>query len=161
MSNIKRYALIFLLAAGFYAGEVFVFGLSEGRFTAHLMLAYIILLGLYLDFRYCFFAAVTSGIFKDSLLTSLSGINTLSFLSCAGLLFILRKYFYHPHSGFSRVWTVFLVLCFNELINFVFYSYLKDISFPEAFRYAIAPNIVLALFFYKPVKYVLEKCVLR
>ncbi len=157
----KKYLLITGLIVLFCAIESALFNVFSEWVVPNLLLMFIILLGLFFDLKYSIFSAIIGGLIKDSFSSSVIGVNMVAFLSSVFILFLLRKYVYHPHSGLSRIFVLAAVLTANEFIHFVFYYSAKDIVFAESFKFVILPQIISSIMLYPAVFYIFKKCVLR
>ena len=93
----------------FFLVEFFLFNLAGRWFMPNLLLLVIIYFNLAFGIRFSIFAAVVAGLLKDSLTTGIFGFNIFSFVLCAYMTTILKRYLHYVASRRSRLLLVFFI----------------------------------------------------
>ena len=142
---LKKTLMIVVLALGLFVVEYFLFSFFGRWFKPNLLLLLTMFFTLYLGIRFGLIAAVLCGLLKDSFTVGLWGVNIFSFVMCAFMTTILRKYVYMMSSQWSRGILIFSVLFLNMIFNYFLFSISTPISFFQAVSYIFIPEAVVTL----------------
>ena len=156
-----RVLAITILVWIFYLIEFLLFNFFGKWFTPNLLLILIIFFNLYLGIRYSLLTAVIAGIFKDSFSIDFFGLNILSFVICAFLTTLIKRYLYQIGSISSRVLMVFLVTMASVFINFILDSMLSVNDFQEMIVHILFPEVLVTTVMASYVWGELKKCMVR
>lgn len=138
----RKLFLITVLSLVFFTIEFLWMNLLGGWFKPDLLVLLIIFFNLSLGIRYGLAAAFLAGILKDSFGTSIFGIHILSFVVCAFMMIIVRRYLFHTSVYSFRIVLSFLTSLLNALFLFVLNSIFSPLDFKEAFYFVIFPEVL-------------------
>jgi len=125
----------------------------------NLLLLAIIYFNLVFGIRYSIVAAVLAGILKDSFSADLFGMNIFSFVLCAYITTILKRYLHYVTSRWSRILLVFCVTTADVIVHYCLQMMFGKIGGFEVFRFIFVPEIVSTLIVTSFVFAQLKKCV--
>jgi len=152
---------ILVLILGAFLIEFFLFKLAGRFFLPNLSLLLIIFLTLYLGIRYSICTALLAGIIKDSFATVLFGTNIFSFVICAYITVILKKYIHYQGSRLSLLFLVMLISFLNVLIHFILYLMMGMIDPAQVLRFVALPEILTTLIVTPFIYYQFKKISIR
>ncbi len=157
----RKILLIIFFIIFFAVMEFILFNVFGPWCMPHLLLLLIIFVTLYFGIRYGLVAAFLAGIVKDSLSVGIFGTSIFSFVVCAFMSAILKKYLYHTRSYGSRLFLVFCVSIVDLSIHAVLYFYrmggISDFEhIPLSF---FLPALIATLLLTTTVFYRLKLCV--
>jgi len=121
----------------------------------------IIYFNLAFGIRYSIYAAVLAGIFKDSFGTDIFGVYTFSFVVCAYMTTVLKKYLHYVASRLSRLLLVFCIVLINIVIHFVLRAVFVEVDFISMLKFVFVPEILTTLLVTSLVFTELKRCVLK
>ena len=130
--------LIFL----FFTIEFLWVNLLGNWFKPNLLLLLIIFFNLSLGLRYGLAAAFLAGIVEDSFGASIFGAHIVSFVVCAFMMIVVRRYFFHTSVYSLRIFLAFLISLLNVLIVFILNSIFLPLDFKEAFCFVMFPEVL-------------------
>ncbi len=157
----RKILFITIFAFLFFIIEFIVFNMIGRWAMPNLLILIVIFVNLSFGIRYGLFTAVLAGVIKDSFSTSFFGINVFSFVVCAYMTTILKRYFYDKHSRSSRLLLVFSICLINVLVHFVLYTMFGVVDIIQTFQYILIPEIFTTLIVTAYTFRQLKKCVLR
>ena len=157
----QKILIVFLLAIGCFVAEFMIFNLFGRIFLPNLSLILIMFINLSLGIRYGLFAAIISGVIKDSLGIGFFGSHTLSFVVCAFLAVYLQKYIYQRGSGLSRLILLGAMVGTDFLIQFFLNLMSGEVFIADALRFIFVPEILATLLLADFSFAGLKKCVLK
>ena len=157
----RKILFITIFAFLFFIIEFIVFNMIGRWAMPNLLILIVIFVNLSFGIRYGLFTAVLAGVIKDSFSTSFFGINVFSFVVCAYMTTILKRYFYDKHSRSSRLLLVFSICLINVLVHFVLYIMFGVVDIIQTFQYILIPEIFTTLIVTAYTFRQLKKCVLR
>ncbi|HLF17442.1 MAG TPA: rod shape-determining protein MreD [Candidatus Omnitrophota bacterium] len=141
----KRLIVITLLVFVFFLLEFFIFNLIGGWLTPSLLILLIIFFNLYLGIRYGLYTAILAGVLKDSFSSTFFGLNIVTFIVCAYLTTVLRKYIYYRGSRLSRLLLVFLICLVDFICRLVLHAILGSLDAAGAFKFVLFSGVVTTL----------------
>ena len=141
----KRVLTIGVLVFIFSLFEFIVFNLLGPWFTPNLLIILIIFFNLYLGIRYSILTAALAGLIKDSFTVNYFGLNIFSFILCAYLITLIKKYLYQVGSLSHRVVLVFLISILNTMIHFVLLSMFITLDFRQVMLSVLLPEVALTV----------------
>lgn len=127
----------------------------------NLLLLGIIYFNLAFGIRYSIFAAVLAGVFKDSFGVGIFGINIFSFVICAYMTTILKRYLHYVASRGSRLLLVFCVTVVHALVHFSLQLMFGTVDVIQFFQFVFVPEILTTLLITSFTFAQLKKCALR
>jgi len=142
-----------------FLAEFFIFNLTGQWFTPNLLLLVIIYFNLAFGIRFSIFAAVLAGILKDSFSADIFGLNIFSFVLCAYMTTILKRYIHYVASRRSRFLLVFFIAVINVATHFCLHMMFGEINAGEVLEFVLIPEIVMTIFATSFVFIRLQKCV--
>ena len=157
----RKLLFITIFVFVFFIIEFIIFNMIGRWAMPNLLILIVIFINLSFGIRYGLFTAVLAGAIKDSFSTSFFGINVFSFVVCAYMTIILKRYFYDKHSRSSRLLLVFSICLINVLMHFFLHSMFGVIDIVQAFQYILIPEIFTTLIVTAYTFRQLKKCVLR
>ena len=157
----KKIVVITSLVFFFFLIEFFLFNLIGRWFMPDMLLLLIIFFNLYLGIRYSIFAAVCAGLLKDSFFANIFGINLVSYVVCAYMLTILKRYIYHAGSKSSRLILVFFIVTLNAVLHYVLLIKFGAVDIVQSLKHVVFPEITTTVIIATTVFYQLKKCVLK
>ncbi|OGX08564.1 MAG: rod shape-determining protein MreD [Omnitrophica WOR_2 bacterium GWA2_47_8] len=143
---IRQALIIFALVFASFAAELILFNVFGRWFMPNLLVIVIVFINLYSGVRHALFAAVIAGILKDSYSAHIFGLNILSFIICAYMTTIIRRYYYEVGSENSRIRTVLLVVLINVCVQYVFIIRFNYIDLDQFFIYVLLPQFIVTSF---------------
>lgn len=143
----------------FFLAEFFLFNMAGRVLMPNLLLLAIIYFNLAFGIRYSVYAAVLAGVLKDSFGADIFGVYTLSFVVCAYMTTVLKKYLHYVASRGSRLLLVFFIILVNIAIHFVLRAIFTEIDFVSTLKFVFVPEIVTTLLVTSIVFAELKKCV--
>ncbi len=158
MHKIVLNLLLIFLA---HAMEFFFYNLFGRSFMPNMILLLVIYLNLFLGIRYSLMAAIVGGVLKDSFSASFFGVNLFSFIVCAYLVTIVKKYIYVKGSNLSRIFLVCVFCVFNVVIQYFLFLIFHKTSFVETLKYVLWPQLIATLILAPPTFYYLRQCALK
>ena len=130
-------------------------------FMPNLLLLMIIYFNWAFGIRYSIFAAVLAGVLKDSFSTSIFGINIFSFVLCAYMTTVLKKYFHHVTLRWSRSLLVVSIVIIHITANFFLQMMFGSVDAVQIFKFVLIPEILTTLIVASFVFTQLRKCASR
>jgi rod shape-determining protein MreD len=118
----------------------------------------IIYFNLVFGIRYSIYAAVLAGILKDSFGADIFGVYTFSFVVCAYMTTVLKKYLHYVASRRSRLLLVFFIILINIVIHLVIRAVFTEIDFVSALKFVFVPEICTTLLVTSIVFTELKRC---
>jgi len=141
----RKVGLIFLFSFLFFLIEFFLFNILGRWFMPNLLLLMVIYFNWTFGIRYSIFAAVLAGILKDSFSASIFGINIFSFVLCAYMTTVLKKYFHQVTSRWSRTLLVISVVIIHILSNFFLQMMFGHVDVGQTFKFVFVPEMLTTL----------------
>ena len=143
----------------FFLAEFFLFSMVGRIFMPNLLLLAVIYFNLAFGIRYSIFAAVFAGILKDSFSTGIFGFHIFSFVLCAYMTTVLKRYLHYVASRRSRLLLVFFITAIYILICFCLESMLGKVDVLQAFKFVFVPEVVTTVIVTSFIFAELKKCV--
>ena len=143
----------------FFLAEFFIFNMAGRMFMPNLLLLAVIYFNLAFGIRYGIFTAVLAGILKDSFSTGAFGLNIFSFVLCAYMTTVLKKYFHYVASRRSRLLLVFFITVINILVHSCLQAMFGKIDAAQVFKFIFIPEVLMTLIAASFVFTELKKCV--
>lgn len=157
----KIIVITFFMIAGFLT-EFLLFNDLAPWLIPNLLLLLVMFFDLYFGIRYGLYTAVLAGLIKDSFSSNVFGIHLSSFVVCAYMTTILKRYIYHMGSRLSRYILIFLIAALNGVIYYCLYRMFGGtIPWDQVARYILLPQVVLTLIAAPWVFRGLKQCVSR
>jgi len=157
----RKIILIAITVYIFFLIEFFLFNLGGRWFMPNLLLLVIIYINLAFGIRYSIFAAVFAGIFKDSFGTGIFGSHIFSFVLCAYMTTILKKYLHYVASRRSRLLLVLCVTIIHIIGYFCLQFIVGKVNIVQVLIYVAIPEILTTLLVTSFTFAQLRKCVLK
>ena len=157
----QKILIVVLLAVGCFIVEFLIFNLFGRIFLPNLSLILIMFINLSLGIRYGLFAAIISGVIKDSLDIGFFGSHTLSFVVCTFLAVYLQKHIYHRGSGLSRLILLGVMVLTDFLIQFFLNLMSGEVPVAQAVRFIFVPEMLATLLLADFCFAQFKKCVLK
>ncbi|MBN1869978.1 MAG: rod shape-determining protein MreD [Candidatus Omnitrophica bacterium] len=145
----------------FFLAEFFLYNMVGRIFVPDLLLLAIIYFNLAFGIRYSIYAAVLAGIMKGSFSTDMFGFHIFSFVLCAYVTTVLKRYLHYVASHRSRLLLVFLIILTNLLIQLLLRSIVGEIDPIQCFKFVFVPEILMTLVVTSFIFAELKKCVSR
>ncbi len=139
--------------------EFIIFNCFDERWMPNILMLIIIFVHLAMGRNTSLFAAIVAGLIKDSFSADMFGFNLYSFLICSYALTLIIKHVYRRGSPSSRLLVVFICVILNFFVQYFIYLANDAISFVDAFRFILVPELLLTLFLAPFIFKQLEKCV--
>lgn len=155
----RKSALIILFVLFFFLIEFFLFNTAGRWLMPNLLLLLVIYFNLKFGIRYSILAAVLAGILKDSFSVDIFGLNIFTFVLCAYMTTIFKRYFHYVGSYWSRFFLVFLILLSNFLANFCLQMMFGHVDVVQVIQYVFIPEMATTLAVTSFVFVQLQKCV--
>ena len=143
----------------FFLAEFFLFNMAGRWFMPNLLLLAIIYFNLAFGIRYSIFAAVLAGILKDSFSTGVFGLNIFSFVLCAYMTTVLKRYLHYVASRRSRLLLVFFITVINILAHFCLRAMFVKVDTAQIFKFVFIPEVLTTLIATSFIFTELKKCV--
>lgn len=134
--------LILVLSFLFFTIEFLWMNLLGAWFKPDLLLLLIIFFNLSLGIRHGLATAFFAGVLKDSFGASAFGVHTLSFVVCALMMIVIRRYFFHTSVYSLRIFLAFLMSLLNVMVVFTLNSFFLPVNFKEAFCFVMVPEVL-------------------
>ena len=157
----RKIALIALIVFLSFLIEFFLFNMGGRWFMPNLLLLVIIYFNLAFGVRYSIIAAVLAGVIKDSFGVGVFGIHIFSFILCAYVTTILKRYLHYVASRRSRLLLVLCVTIIHISGYFCLQLMLGGVSGVQIVLFVFLPEIVTTLLVTSLVFTQLRKCVLK
>ncbi len=157
----RKILLITILALLFFLIEFLFFNLLGSWFKPDLLVLLIIFSDLSFGVRYGLFTAFLSGVLKDSFSSHLFGIHIFSFVICAFMTIVLRRYLFQTNPYSLRILLAFTISFLNAFLLYVLNSMFLPLDLYEAFYFVIVPNVLITTLAAGTTFRNLRKCVLR
>ncbi len=125
----------------------------------NLLLLVIIYFNLAFGIRFSIFAAILAGVLKDSFSADIFGFNIFSFVLCAYMTTVLKRYLHYVASRRSRLLLVFFIASINISIHFCLHVMFGKVNAGEVFQFVFIPEIIITLIATSFVFAQLQKCV--
>ena len=138
----RKIFLITILSSLFFATEFLWVNLLGNWFKPNLLLLLIIFFNLSLGVRYGLAAAFLAGLLEDSFGASVFGVHIYSFVVCAFMMVVARRYFFHASVYSLRIFLAFLMSLLNALLVFALNSIFLPLDFKEAFCFVMFPEVL-------------------
>ncbi|MCK4882524.1 MAG: rod shape-determining protein MreD [Candidatus Omnitrophica bacterium] len=142
-----------------FLAEFFLFNMAGRWFMPNLLLLAIIYFNLAFGIRYSIFTAVLAGALKDSFSVGVFGINIFSFVLCAYLTTVLKRYLHYVASRRSRLLLVFLITVINILVHFFLQAMFAKIDVVQILKFVFIPEVLTTLIAASFIFAELKKCV--
>jgi len=107
--KMRRSLVIIFLVFTFFLMEFFISNFIGEWVKPHLLLILVVFFTLYSGIRFGLLTAVLAGIIKDSFGLNVFGLNIVSYVVCAYMTVIFRRYVYFKGSQMSRMALIFIV----------------------------------------------------
>jgi len=157
----RKTILVALSVFLFFLTEFFLFNIGGRWIMPNLLLLVIIYFNLAFGIRYSIFAAVLAGIFKDSFGVGIFGVNIFSFVLCAYMTTILKRYLHYVASRRSRLLLVFCVTVVHVIAYFCLQLMFGKVNMAQIFIYVFIPEILTTLLVTSFIFTQLRRCVLK
>ena len=157
----RKIILITVLTFLFFIIEFLLFNILGSWFKPELLVLLIIFFDLSLGIRFGLFTAFLGGILKDSFSSHLFGIHIFSFVVCAFMTIVLRRYLFQTSPYSLRILLAFTISLLNALLLYVLNSMFLLLDLNEAFYFVIVPNVLATTFVAGFTFRHLRKCVLK
>ena len=157
----RKIILIALTVFVFFLIEFFLFNLGGRWFMPNLLLLGIIYFNLAFGIRYSIFAAVLAGIFKDSFGAGVFGVHIFSFVLCAYMTTILKRYLHYAASRRSRFLLVLCVTITHIMGYFCLQLFVGKVNMVDVLTFVVIPEILTTLLVTSFIFAQLRKCVLK
>ena len=157
----RKIILIALTFFVFFLIEFFLFNLGGRWFMPNLLLLGIIYFNLAFGIRYSIFAAVLAGIFKDSFGAGVFGVHIFSFVLCAYMTTILKRYLHYVASRRSRFLLVLCVTITHIMGYFCLQLFVGKVNMVDVLTFVVIPEILTTLLVTSFIFAQLRKCVLK
>jgi rod shape-determining protein MreD len=153
--------IIFVLTCvlAFFLAEFFLFNMAGRMFMPNLLLLAVIYFNLAFGIRYSILAAVMAGGLKDSFSIGIFGLNIFSFVFCAYMTTVLKRYLHYVASRRSRLLLVFFITVINISIHFLLQSRFGNMDVLQALKFVFIPEILTTLVVTSFIFTELKKCV--
>ena len=138
----RKFLLMMGLSFFFFTIEFLWVNLLGAWLKPDLLLLLIIFFNLSLGIRYGLTAAFFAGILKDSFGASAFGIHILSFVVCAFIMILARRYIFHANIYSLRIFLAFLMSLLNVFVVFMLNSFFHPLNIKEAFCFVMVPEIL-------------------
>ncbi|HLD69631.1 MAG TPA: rod shape-determining protein MreD [Candidatus Omnitrophota bacterium] len=138
----RKIFLLTILSFLFFTIEFLWMNLLGGWFKPDLLLLLIIFFNLSLGIRYGLATAFLAGVLKDSFGASVFGIHALSFVVCAFMMIVIRRYLFHAGGYSFRISLAFLMSLLNVLVVFTLNSFFLPLEIKEAFCFVMVPEVL-------------------
>lgn len=145
----------------FFLIEFFIFNMLNRWLMPDLSLLLTAFVTLYFGIRYGLFTAILAGMLQDSFGISMFGVNLFSFVVCAYMTVIIRKYVYHLGPSAARLVLIFFISVINVAIHFVFYLTFGVVHIGQTFQFILLPEVLTTLLVTPLVFQELKKCASR
>ena len=145
----------------FFLIEFLWFNLLGTWFNPELLILLIIFFDLSLGVRYGLFAAFLGGILKDSFSTYPFGTHLFSFVLCAFMTIVFRRYFFQTSPYSLRILLAFTISFLNAVLLYVLNSIFLPLDLYEAFYFVMVPNVLATTLVAGFTFRHLRKCVLK
>ena len=155
----RKIFLVSICVLVLFLAEFFLFNLAGRWFMPNLLLLAIIYFNLAFGIRYSIFTAILAGMLRDSFSTDIFGLNIFSFMLCAYMTTVLKRYLHYVASRRSRLLLVFSVTVINMAIHLCFHMMLGKIPIAQVFKFVFVPEILTTLVVTSFVFIQLQKCV--
>lgn len=142
-----------------FLAEFFLFNMAGRWFMPNLLLLAIIYFNLAFGIRYSIFAAVLAGALNDSFSTGIFGLNIFSFVLCAYMTTVLKRYLHYVASRRSRLLLVFFITVINVLAHFFLQTMFGKVDVVQALKFVFVPEILMTLIATSFIFTELKKCV--
>ena len=157
----RKIALIIFFVFFFFLIEFFIFNMLNHWLMPNLSLLLVAFMTLYFGIRHGLFTAILAGMLQDSFGISMFGVNLFSFVVCAYMTVILRKYVYHLGAYAARLVLVAFISVINVAIHFVLYLTFGVVHIGQTFQYIFLPEVLTTLLVSPFVFQELKKCASR
>lgn len=139
--------------------EFFLFNMAGRMLMPNLLLLAIIYFNLAFGIRYSIYAAILAGVFKDSFGADILGVYTFSFVVCAYMTTVLKKYLHYVASHRSRLLLVFFIILINTIVHLILRTVFTEIDFISTVKFVFVPEILTTLLVTSFVFTELKRCV--
>jgi len=157
----RKIIFIALTVFVFFLIEFFLFNFGGRWFMPNLLLLVIIYFNLAFGIRYSIFAAVFAGIFKDSFGAGIFGVHIFSFVLCAYMTTILKRYLHYVASRRSRLLLVLCVTIIHIAGYFCLQLIVRKVNMVAVLTFVVIPEILTTLLVTSFIFAQLRKCVLK
>lgn len=154
----RKSIFISLFVFTFFLLEFLLFNLIGKWFVPNLLLLLVIFFDLYFGIRYGILTAVLAGLLKDSFSTSMFGLYLFSFVLCAYLTNIIKRYIYFRGSTQRRLLLVLIISLINFFIQYCLHFVTVVFNVFEVFRFIFLPEVVITLLITPFIFDQLKKC---
>ncbi len=143
----------------FFLAEFFLFNLVGRWLMPNLLLLVVIYFNLVFGIRFSIFTAILAGVLKDSFSADIFGFHVFSFVLCAYMTTILKKYLHYVASRRSRLLLVFFITVINIATHFCLHVMFGNVNAGEVFKFVFIPEVIATLVATSFVFIWLQKCV--
>lgn len=143
----------------FFLAEFFFFNLAGRWFMPNLLLLVVIYFNLAFGIRYSILAAVLAGALKDSFSAGIFGSNMFSFVLCAYMTTVLKRYLHYVASRRSRLLLVFFITVIDISVHFFLWTMVGMADAAQVIKFVFVPEVLTTLIVTSFVFNVLKKCV--
>ncbi len=113
---VQQILIIPLLCYAAMLAEFICFNIFGRWGDPQILLLVVVFFNLYSGIRYSLLAAVCAGVLKDCFSTMPFGTYVFTFILCAIVSLLVRRFCYERGSDFSKLWMVFCVVTANTLV---------------------------------------------
>jgi len=157
----RKIILIALVVFLFFLMEFFLFNMGGRWFMPNLLLLVIIYFNLAFGIRYSIFAAVLAGVLKDSFAIGPFGVHISTFVLCAYMTTILKRYLHYVASRRSRLLLVFCVTVIHVIAHLGFQLFFGKVNVVQILPFVFIPEVLTTLLVTSFIFTQLRKCVLK
>lgn len=157
----RKIILIVLVVFLSFLIEFFLFNMGGRWLMPNVLLLVIIYFNLAFGIRYSIFAAVLAGVLKDSFGIEVFGIHIFTFVLCAYMTTILKRYLHYVASRRSRLVLVLCVTIIHICGYYCLQLMLGGVSGAQILLFVFFPEVVTTLLVTSLIFTQLRKCVLK
>ena len=157
----RRIGVIVALSFVFFLMEFFLFNLLGRWFKPNLLLLLVLFFNFYLGIRYSLITALIAGFLKDSFSLNTFGCHIFSFVLCAFLTTVTKKYLFHTSAQSLRILLAFFMSILNVLVLYILNSMFIPLDFDQVFKFVLIPEVLATTLVANATFWQLKKCVLK
>ncbi len=157
----KRIVFVAILSIGLFCVEFFLFNLLGRWAKPNFLLLEVLFFNFYLGIRYSLLAGFMAGFLRDSFSLNAFGVNIFSFVVCAFMTTIAKRYLFHTSVYSLRVLLAFLITLLNGLVLYVLHSMSVFLDFDQVLKNVLIPEILATTLVASGTFWYFRKCVLK
>lgn len=157
----KRIVFIAILSFGIFGIEFFLFNLLGKWAKPNFLLLEVLFFNFYLGIRYSLLAGFMAGFLRDSFSLNAFGVHIFSFMVCAFMATLARKYLFHTSVYSLRVLLAFLISLLNGLVLYALHSMSVFMDFDQVLTDILIPEVLTTTLVASGTFWYLRKCVLK